>query len=276
MHNSNNQVDFEILISTMCRTDLEFLNQMFHATDNYRDYNLLIINQTEEGELLTSNEEKIRVINSFERGTGKSRNLAISKSKGRICLIADDDTTYVKDFKETILKAYKEHRDVDFISFEAIDEYSNPYTKYPKLGYHSKTSLRSIYNWMITFKRERLLKHNIYYNEFFGLNSVFRGEEYVFLREAFDKGLKVFHVPKVIVSHPYETSGKLQGNDDVIFSRSAVKYRFIREVAYLWLFKYIFFLIRENYITIKEVPYKFSQGIKGIQKYKALESSEKI
>ena len=46
----------------------------------------------------SSDFENIRVINSFEIGLSKSRNLAIKNALGDICIIADDDIEYVEDF----------------------------------------------------------------------------------------------------------------------------------------------------------------------------------
>ncbi|MFD2564605.1 glycosyltransferase family A protein [Aquimarina rubra] len=275
--NQEVSVDFEILISTMFRTTLQFLEDMFEKRDDYKNYNILIVNQTDRNKILVSSLQNIRVINSFERGTTKSRNLALKNAIGNVCLMADDDTKYVSNIKNIIIESHQKYPDMGFISFEAVDEQLNPFTVYPKTGLHSKKTLQSIYTLVITFKRTKILEANVLYNEYFGLNTIFNtGEEYVFLRGAYDKGVKIFHVPIVIVSHPKETSGKLQGNDDIIFSRSAVKYRYTGFFTYLWLVKYIFFLVRKKYISVREVPHKFLQGIKGIQKYKELKASDKI
>ncbi|WP_378183322.1 glycosyltransferase family 2 protein [Aquimarina sp. SS2-1] len=250
---------------------------MFAEKGDYRKYNILVINQTNQDKILVSPLPNIRIINSYERGTTKSRNLAIKNAIGNVCLMADDDTKYVPNFKNIIVENHQKYPDMDFLSFEAVDDQLKPFTIYPKIGLHTKKTLRSIYTLVITFKRTKIIEANILYNEYFGLNTVFNtGEEYVFLRGAYDKGVKIFHVPIVIVSHPQETSGKLQGSDDIIFSRSALKYRYYKEIAYLWLVKYIFFLVRKKYIRLNEIPNKFLHGIKGIQKYKELKARDKI
>lgn len=270
-------VDFEILVATMFRTTLEFLEDMFAAGDDYKNHHILIVNQTDQDKLLVSSLDNIRIINSYERGTTKSRNLAIRNAIGNVCLMADDDTKYVINFKDIILKSHNKYSSMDFISFEAVDNELNPFTIYPKTGNHTKNTLYSIYTLVITFKRINVIKAGVLYNEYFGLNTVFNtGEEYVFLRNAYDIKMKLFHVKDVIVKHSDHTSGRLHDDDSIIFSRTALKYRYMRQIAYLWLVKYIFFLLRKKYISVNEIPHKFLQGVKGVQKYKELEAGNKI
>ena len=73
------------------------------ANNTLEDYRILIINQTTKDNLLESELTNVRVINSFEKGLSKSRNLAIRNAMGDICLIADDDITYKKGFKKDII-----------------------------------------------------------------------------------------------------------------------------------------------------------------------------
>ena len=57
--------DIEILIATMNRTDFDFLKAIFMFTD-YSQFKILIVNQTTENAILTSDNEHIKVINSFD------------------------------------------------------------------------------------------------------------------------------------------------------------------------------------------------------------------
>lgn len=266
----------EILISTMHRDNLDFLEEMFINND-MSEFDILIVNQTTEKQLLKSDFTHIKVINSFEKGSPASRNLAISKSTGDICLMADDDIVYEPNLKATILKAYQEHPNADSISFEAKNEYNQPQAPYPKTGWHNASSLSTIFTWVITFKREAFIKNGVYFNHHFGVGSTFKGStEYVFLRNAFDKGLKIYHYTKTIVMHPEESSGRLMGSDNAFFSSSARTYRFYGNLAYFWLLKYSFNVLRNGHISVKEIPSKIKVGLKGIAKYKALERSGEI
>lgn len=266
----------EILLSTMFKEDLGFLNPIF-IHNNIDDFDLIIVNQTTEDKLLVSDRSNIKIINSFERGSPASRNLAIQNASKDVCLMADDDIVYKPDLKNIIIKAYQSNPNAAMISFEAVDESGKLYTNYYPEGIHNKKSLKKIYTWVITFNRKVFKENAIYFNHYFGVGSVFKGEtEYVFLRNAFDKNLPMIHVAQTIVMHPDENSGRLMGSDNAVFARSALHYRFYGNLSYIWVFKYVFFLIRYNYISFSEILNKIKMGFKGISTYKKLKSEGKI
>ena len=95
------KISFEILISTMFREDLNFLNPIFSMND-MDDFNIIIVNQTDEDKILFSDRPNIKVINSFERGSPASRNLAIRNATADVCLMADDDIVYQPHLKHQI------------------------------------------------------------------------------------------------------------------------------------------------------------------------------
>lgn len=277
MNNVNQKhLDFEILISTMFRNDLSFLEKMF-PHEHFSNYNILIVNQTNKDNILNTNHKNIRVINSFERGSPVSRNLAIKSATAQICLMADDDIVYQPNLKETILNAYYKNPNADIISFEAINDEGKLYTNYPQQGIHNKKSLKKIFTWVITFKREILIKNTVFFNKHFGVGSTFKGEtEYVFLRNAYDKGLKIRHVSKVIVMHPTISSGVLMGSDNAFVAKTALRQRYIGNLSYIWLVKYTLYMWAYRYIKFNQIPQKFKIGLQGISKYKSLKASGEI
>ena len=98
----------EILVATMNRGTLDFLDTMFQNI-RLEEVLVLVINQTEEDTQLVSDRAHIRVINSFEYGLAKSRNLAIQHAIGDICLVADDDVVYAPDLQKTISEAFAQN-----------------------------------------------------------------------------------------------------------------------------------------------------------------------
>lgn len=260
----------------MFRKDLGFLDAIFRHND-MNEFNILIVNQTTEDTLLTSEFSNIKVINSFERGSPASRNLAIRNASFEVCLMADDDMVYQPNLKQTIERAYENFPDYDMISFQAVDEYDKPYTAYYPAGIHNKKTLMKIFTCVISFKREVYKTHNIYFNHYFGVGSVFKGAtEYVFLRNAFDKGLKMRHVAEFIVIHFEGSSGKQYGSDNALFAKTALRQRFLGNFSYLWLLKYVFFLWRNRLIKTSEVAHKINMGLQGIKTYKQLKASGEI
>ncbi len=260
----------------MFKEDLNFLDPMFQYND-INDFDIVIVNQTSKEKTVSSNNPRIKVINSLERGSPASRNLAIQKATKDICLMSDDDIVYQPNLLTTIQDAYLEAPDATMISFEAIDEQGDLYTNYYPEGQHDKETLKKIYTWVITFRRSVFIDHAIYFNHYFGIGSIFKGvTEYVFLRNAYDKGVLMQHVAKTIVMHPNESSGRKMGSDNAIYARAAMHQRFYGNLSYLWLVKYVFFLLRHRFISVKDIGHKFSKGIEGIKKYKTLKRDHKI
>ena len=269
-------IKFEILMSTMFRENLDFLNPIF-ANNNIDDFHIIIVNQTSKDKLLQSNNPKIKVINSFEKGSPASRNLAIRNASADVCLMADDDIVYKPNLKATIQKAYEEYPHADMISFEAVDAKDNLYNAYGPAGKHDKKTLFKINTIIISFRRMAFKKNRIFFNHYFGVGSVFEGcTEYVFLMYAYSKNLNMLHVNKTIVSHPRISSGMLMGSDNAFFAKTALRQRLLGNLSYIWLLKYTFYMWKNGYIEFNEIPGKFKLGLNGIEKYKALEKAGEI
>src|SRR5690606_26692020 len=106
----------------------------------------------------------IRVINSFEKGLSKSRNLALDNAIGDICLLADDDVVYLQDFQKVVLESYATLKNADVVTFKTLTTENKPYYDYPKdismLGSFSKYVL----SIEISFKRNSVLESGNRFN----------------------------------------------------------------------------------------------------------------
>lgn len=265
---SQDNLRLEILVSTMKQSNLDFLKPMFPK--DFTNYNILIINQTEKGQELISKYDNIRIVNSYGKGLPQSRNLAIKYAKEDICLIADDDVKYLPDFEKTIQGAFKNNK-ADIITFKMKDDKGKDFKFYPNIKQHNLRSINSVNSVVISFKRNKIIEKNIFFNENFGLGSTFEiANEYVFLRNALEAKANIIFEPKYILTHKYISTGRKQGNDKVIYGRSALFYKYHYKLAYLKLFHYLYLIYKANYITLKEVPKKIIIGLKGIAKYKDL------
>ena len=118
----------QVLISTMNRSNLEFLDSIF-VNNNISNSLITIINQTKKNTISCDNNKSIQIFNSSEFGLSYSRNLAIKNSTNDYCLIADDDVVYVKNFdkiKEFCNKIKLDHEnlksigEIQFSIFEKI------------------------------------------------------------------------------------------------------------------------------------------------------------
>lgn len=153
----------------------------------------LIINQANQSLPEMSIErgnQVVRMLTFSDKGLSKSRNRAIINAKGDICIIADDDVTYVDHYHELIMNTYKENPDYDIIVFKVPttnkDRQKEYYTKKTKLGYLKSLKVAS---YEITFRRKSIIDKNIFFNENFGAGSgkYSMGEENIFLYECLKK-----------------------------------------------------------------------------------------
>ncbi|MFO7745075.1 MAG: glycosyltransferase family 2 protein [Psychroflexus sp.] len=264
----------EILISTMNRKDLSFLEKMFPVLD-LEQYQLLIINQTKLDEDLVSDVEGIRIINSREFGLSKSRNLAIENAKGDILVFADDDIEYLPGFDKTILKAYETYPKASLISFQFVNENNELAKYYPKKEGYIKSSKRPLSSVEITFKKKDIIDNGIRLNENFGLGSTFPcGEEQLFKRDFLQHNLKVAFVVKPIVIHTGKTSGSSLQAKKSIEANTAQKYIQYKKWTYLWMIKYVFFLFRHSYISFFGQIKAYRIGMKAISKLKKIKHED--
>lgn len=271
MNNSFAEHDLEIVIATMNKNDLDFLIPMFPFS-HFSNFSILIINQTQENKILISDYPSVRVINSFQKGLSRSRNLGIKNATGKIVLIADDDVVLIENFQKKIIKAYNENQNATVICFQTVtkkgDLYSNYLKKKKKLN---SRKIRKVLSIEVTGKAEDLRKNNCSFNEFFGLGSKFQDSEtFFFLRSIRHKRLKVLFQPSVIVMHESFSSSDYVCSDRLIYARMAGFYKTSGIISYLLLIKYMFFLIRKYNLSVFEIKRKFKIGLSGIYDYKLI------
>ncbi|WP_299216478.1 glycosyltransferase family 2 protein [uncultured Dokdonia sp.] len=263
-------VPFEILISTMFRSDLSFLEAMFPNGD-YSMYAILIINQTDTTRQLQSLQPNVRVINTEERGLPQSRNMAIRNAIGEVCLVADDDVLYVPNLESIILQGYKTYPDAVVITFQLNKTNGELFRKYPDVIKHNNSSYKTVNGVVISFKKDVLLENDVLYHPHFGLGATFSGaNEYVFMRNVMKAKLPAYFVPAVILTHPDVSSGQDLGSDRLLYLRGALAYKCYGIWGYLWVCKYVFFLVRHQIIKAKYAFAKAKKAFSGIKKYKEL------
>ena len=262
--------DLEILIATKNRNNLDFLAHMF-PFEPFSNFNILIINQSNSTDLI-SDFETVRVINVNEKGLSKSRNLAIINASKKICLIADDDLVYFENFGKMIINNFNKNTNADIITFNHVGSDKKIIGNSSIDGYlHTKKSSYRVSSFEIAFKLDVIRENSINFDENFGLGSFFEiAEEFLFLKKSIELKLKAYFSPFVIVFHPLTSSGKREGEDNLIYARAALFYTLKGDFVYLWLVKYVFFLVRNSYINWNECGIKYKTGLMGIQKYKEL------
>lgn len=265
-----NDVPLEILVATMKRNSLQFLHTMFqHNAIN--EFNILVINQTTKDCLLESNSSNIRVINAFEKGLSRSRNLAIQGAIGHICLLADDDVVFEKDFQHNILSSYESLPEADLITFKTRTPEQKPYSCYPKQISNLIPFYKKVLSIEISFKRDSIANNNLFFDEQFGLGSIFQdGENRLFIKSVLDHDkLKSYFVPKFIVEHESASSSDEVSSDRFIFARSALNYKQNGFLAHIYIIKLLFSLFRKGLIKSNQILPKWKVAQKAIRMFKS-------
>jgi glycosyltransferase involved in cell wall biosynthesis len=262
--------DLEVLIATQNRNNFDFLLKMF-PFEHFSNFNLVIVNQT-KNKFLRSDYDSVKVINVEEKGLSKSRNRAIQNASKKICLITDDDVVFEENFHKNIISAFQYNPDSAIITFNHYRiGNTKPQKDWSDSFNHNSKSIWSVSSIEIAFLFEEIKKNDVCFDENFGLGSFFEtAEEFLFLRLALQRKLKVVFFPKIIVSHPEFSSGKNEGSDSLLFARSALFYKIHGSIVYVWMAKYIFFLIRKKHIKITQILNKWKVGYNGILKYKQI------
>lgn len=152
--------------------------------------------------------KNVKYIYEYSQWLSRNRNHALSHASSDICYICDDDIILKKWFKEIILWSYMAFPHRDVISFEA----ENTLWKkrfWLKWWKHNFLSFLKISSVGITFRRDTIIKKQIYFNEKFGLWTKYPiWEEALFLGECYKKSCVMIHDNTSIVVHPDDSTGK--------------------------------------------------------------------
>lgn len=264
------ETDIQILIATMNRTNLDFLRIMFGNCE-VESLSILIVNQTSPEKLLKSDFDNIKIINSFEVGLSKSRNLSLEKASKDIVVICDDDVVYKHDFISMILFSFNNYKSSIHCFQTETDEgilYSNYPKKIKKLNYRS---IRKVLSIEVSFLRKEIKSKNCFYNELFGLGAKFEDSEtFFFLRNCMYKSVDVVFFPFTIVEHKSFSSSDDINSDRLLYAKMGGFCKVYGYLSYFFLIKFIFFLVRKKKIPFKSFFYKFKVGSKGIIDYKMI------
>lgn len=271
------ETDIEILIATMHQDSLDFLLPMFPFL-HFSNFKILIVNQTQKGIILKSEYSNIRVINSFEKGLSKSRNLALENAVGKILLIADDDIVYQEEFITKIIKAYNKFPNAAAIKFCAVKSNGDLIKKCPETS-KKNLDVFDILNTSsieMTLNRTILDKTGIRFDENFGLGGIFEmGEEAIFLFDLKNKNHPLAFEPKVIVKHQERTSSDKKSIREKYFIQGALFTKIFKNHYIYWIFVKLFFDLKQNKLQFRELKQALKSAKEGHGKFETISYENK-
>lgn len=215
-------MNLQVLVSTMHQKDFSLLEKM------NIDSNAIVINQCDVNEVteLIYKGNHIKWYSLDERGVGLSRNTALMRATADICLFADDDVKYVKNYKKIIFDEFSKISDADIIIFNVPND--NLYRKMHVIEKNKKLHFGNIFRYgtyQIAFKLEAVQKANISFSLLFGGGAKYSmGEDSMFLNDSLKKGLKIYSSPETIGIVSHEASTWFKGYSDKYFMDIGVLY----------------------------------------------------
>lgn len=213
----------QVLASVMNQTMEKIAEQMQLESD------AVIINQCDRLgiEEMQYRGHKVRFYSFPDRGVGRSRNEAIMRADGDICLFADEDIVYETGYAAAVAEEFEKNSDADMILFNIMVEKD-------RQTYHIEERKRvRWYNCgrygAVSFavRRESLLRSGITFSLLFGGGARYsNGEDSLFLKEFMDKGYKVYTAPVTIGKEVRDgESSWFSGYHEKFFRDRGVLYR---------------------------------------------------
>lgn len=249
----------EILLSTMNLKNLNENKKLIEKMNIQAD--TLTINQITNNkiEAFENKIEKNRVISKIGKGLSRSRNLAIENSIADICVLTDDDVTYIPEFEKIIEKEYEKNKNYDIICFFVESNNNERKVKRMFTSRIGKIRAMRICSFQITFKRKSIVDKNIKFDENYGAGTNYnRGEETIFLWECIEKGLKVKFINKKIADVNQTESSWFKGYDEEYFEKQgAIFYRLSHKMYFILILQ---FAVRKYKLYKKQL--NFIQAVK--------------
>ena len=212
------------------------------------------------------NGRTIKVFHMAERGVGLSRNTALMRADGDICLFADQDIVYETGYEQKILQAFAECPEADMIVFNiAIGEDRKTYynTKVKRVHWYNCGRYGAV---SFAVKREKLFASGVTFSLLFGGGAKYSaGEDSLFLKQFMDEGYRIYASPVLIGREKEGDSTWFSGYHEKFFLDRGVLYHYLYgPLAKLWGLRFLLVhkekLCRE--ISVKEAYRLIKKGIR--------------
>ena len=186
----NEKSRLQVLVATMHRQDLSLAEEMNIRCD------AVLANQADRDEFAAEDTPygKVKMITTATRGVGLNRNVALLAAEGDILLFADDDVVYNDDMPQAVVKAFAENPRADVLVFGMDILKAGEITRrcQKKQRLYVWNSMR-YGTYRIAIRRSAQRQHALFFNQCFGGGCPFSaGEDSLFLKSCFDRGLRVY------------------------------------------------------------------------------------
>lgn len=259
--------EFEVLCVTMKQRDFSKIKEMNIHSD------VVFANQadTTSYEILEFDGYTAKMITTATRGVGINRNVTLMYADADICLLADDDVVYYDNYRETVLREFKEHPDADIFIFHFESDSKRKQIRYSKTRKCGPFERMPWGGFRIAFRLNSIKKANVWFTTLFGGGCAFpSGEDSMWLYDAKKAGLR-FYVSS-------ETIGKVSFAESTWFTGYNKKFYFAKGAYYkathsktfaLWM---LYFALRTHKFSNLGFTDRIKWMQKGVQGYRNMKA----
>lgn len=255
----------EVLIAGVNQNPELLMEQMNIESD------AILVNQCDKYEISAFEHRgrTVRVFHMAERGVGLSRNTALMRALGEICLFSDQDIVYEAGYEQAILKEFDAHPEADMILFNievAKERQTYHNEEWKKIHWYNCGRYGAV---SFAIRREKMLESGVTFSLLFGGGAKYSaGEDSLFLKQFMDKGYQVYASPVTIGKESEGDSTWFKGYTEKFFFDRGVLYHYLYGgLAKLWALR---FLVAHKKTLCEEmsVTQAYEQMRKGIQSVK--------
>lgn len=253
--------ELEIIVATMHQTDFSLIDKM-----NLKG-NVIIANQSDHFAYAETDfpEGHAKMITTPTVGVGLNRNIGLLLATAEYVLFADDDLKYSSDGIGGVHRAIRELTRADLIIF-GIEYTKNNQVVVKK---HLRTKRAHVWNSMshggtvIAAKRSSLLRQNIVFNQYFGGGCRYSsGEDSLFLKHCFDRGLRIYQHEHVLGTSAKDSSTWFTAYDQkYFFDKGALLYYLFPKLNRLMIYRFAITFDRKTELSVKERIHWMRRGL---------------
>ena len=209
----------QTLVVTTAQQDCSLPEKMNLRTD------AIIGNQCGRDEIteFEYNGHKIRYICTSTTGVGINRNETLQRAECDLCVLADDDMTFLDGYEETVREWFEKLPGADMLIFNL--EGGKKRYKCSKVERIHRLNYGRFGAARIAFRHKSVRFSGVTFHTMFGGGSEYScGEDTLFLRACLRKGLKIYGVPAALAQIHDGDSTWFQGYTDKYFFDKGVLY----------------------------------------------------
>lgn len=190
----------------------------------------VIINQCDrlDAQELTYGERRVQFFSFPDRGVGRSRNEAIMRAEGDICLFSDGDIVYEPGYEAAIVAEFERNPRADMILFNVtVEEARRTYhiTERKRVHWYNCGRYGAV---SFAIRREALLTSGVTFSLLFGGGAKYsNGEDSLFLKEFMSRGYRVYTAPVTIAREEAGESTWFAGYNKKFFRDRGVLYHYL-------------------------------------------------